>query len=129
MSDSAESTPTFEEANSVLGVIGELAGYASLCWTTRVVEEGKYGQPDTVEKVFDSDRAARAVNAADERIKQIHRADLERTFQGDPPVLGDYHDEDTLFKFHRALAKCNIDDVEMVTHQVLNDGLLIRERR
>lgn len=46
-------------------IIGESIGYASMCWTTRVVEEGKYGRPDITERVFDSERASQLVDALD----------------------------------------------------------------
>jgi hypothetical protein len=37
--------------------LGEAVGYASMCWTDRVIYKGKYGRSDVTERVFDSDKA------------------------------------------------------------------------
>lgn len=51
--------------------MGELAGYTSLCWKDRIVEEGKYGRPDKTERVFDSERASKAVDQALDRLEEL----------------------------------------------------------
>lgn len=66
----------FDDANTVGEVLGQLAGYASLCWVDRVVEEGKYGRPDKTERVFDSERAAEAVGIAEKRINELIKKEL-----------------------------------------------------
>lgn len=61
----------FFDATTPSEVLGELAGYASLCWKDVVVDEGKYGRPDKKERVFDSERASKAVDQALDRLKEL----------------------------------------------------------
>lgn len=61
----------FDDANTVGEVLGQLAGYASLCWVDRVVEEGKYGRPDKTERVFDPEKANAAVEQALDRLEEL----------------------------------------------------------
>lgn len=61
----------FDSAETIPQVLGELAGYASSCWYDSLVEEGKYGRPNRYEKVFDSEKAAMAIDDAHVRIKQL----------------------------------------------------------
>lgn len=61
----------FRDSTSVSQLLGELAGYASVCWQQQVKEEGKYGRPDTYERVFDSERAQLGVEHAEARLNEL----------------------------------------------------------
>jgi len=90
----------FDDAEDLDEVLGQLAGYASLCWTERVVHEGKYGRPDTREKVFDSDRALMAVKLAAIKIKELdvtHHATDPRYAKGKLDSDNEY-----IYVFYRA---------------------------
>lgn len=63
--------PLFADATTVPEVLGNLAGYASLCWKEQLVQEGKYGRDNVYEKVFDGEKANAAVHDAYTRIKEI----------------------------------------------------------
>lgn len=63
--------PLFEDATSVEEVLGNLAGYASLCWKEQLVQEGKYGRDNEYKRVFDDKKANEAVYDAHKRIKEL----------------------------------------------------------
>lgn len=58
-------------------IVGQAVGAGSTCWVDRVTAEGKYGRPDTVERVFDSARAQEVVEVALAEIQKI----LAQTWQ------------------------------------------------
>ena len=61
----------FHDAETPREVMGQLAGYTSVCWVDHVVEEGKYGRPDKTERVFDSEKANAAVEEALDRLEEL----------------------------------------------------------
>lgn len=65
----------FRDSESVEQLLGELAGFASVCWQQKLVEEGKYGRPDKYDRVFDSDRASLAVDHALARLGELQQGE------------------------------------------------------
>lgn len=66
----------FKDSESVEQLLGELAGYSSVCWQQQVKEEGKYGRPDTYERVFDSERAQLGVEHALLRLGELQKENI-----------------------------------------------------
>ena len=57
----------FQDSTSVSQLLGELAGFASVCWQ----ETGDYVRPDKRERIFDSERAQLAVEHAEARLREL----------------------------------------------------------
>ena len=67
----------FRDSTDVKQLLGELAGFASVCWQEVASPEGKYYRPiggeqyETYDRVFDSERASLAVDHAEARLNEL----------------------------------------------------------
>lgn len=75
----------FKDCESIVSVLGQLAGFASGCWYTAPVEEEVEDATPALERIFDSKRAENAVIAADNRIKEIINEARAKEYQAFTP--------------------------------------------